>query len=78
MTCYICQSPETKLCDGVLLEKLINSLTGSCDRPMCNLHAETVKVTYICQRGKKGKSTVITKDLCTDCLAVYQSKKSLF
>ena len=71
MTCYICQSPETKLCDGVLLEKLINPITGSCDRPMCDLHAKTVATTYICRRGK-GKSTVVTKDLCANCLAVYQ------
>ena len=74
MTCYICQSPETKLCDGVLLEKLINPLTGSCDRPMCDHHVQNVKTTYVCLRGK-GKPTVITKDLCADCLAVYQSRK---
>jgi hypothetical protein len=47
--------PETKLCDGILSEKLINPQFGSCG---------------------KGKPTVITKDLCADCLAVYQSRKS--
>lgn len=72
MTCYVCQSPETKLCDGALLRYKV---LYSCDRPMCDLHAETVAATYICRRGK-GKSTIMTKDLCADCLAVYQSKKS--
>lgn len=75
MNCYICGMPATKLCDGVLSEKLINPLTGSCDRPMCDLHAKTVGTTYVCRRGK-GKPTIITRDLCADCLAVYQSRKS--
>ena len=75
MSCYVCGLPETKLCDGVLSEKLINPLNGTCDRPMCDRHAETVKTTFVCRRGK-GKSTIITRDLCADCLAVYQSRRS--
>lgn len=75
MSCYICGMPETKLCDGILEKKLINSLTGACDRQMCDSHAKTVGTTFVCRRGK-GKPTVITRDLCADCLSFYESKKS--
>jgi hypothetical protein len=75
MSCYVCGMSETKLCDGILSERFINPQFGSCDRPMCDRHAETVGTTYLCHRGK-GKPTVITRDLCAVCLAVYQSKKS--
>ncbi|MCA6572125.1 MAG: hypothetical protein IM535_05085 [Pseudanabaena sp. M38BS1SP1A06MG] len=75
MTCYLCSLPETKLCDGLLADRLINPQSGTCDRPMCDRHAKTVGTTYVCRRGK-GKSSVITRDLCIDCLAIYQGKQS--
>lgn len=75
MSCFVCGMPETKLCDGILADRLIDPKSGTCDRPMCDRHAKTVEAVYVCRRGK-GKSTVMTRDLCTDCLAVYQSRKS--
>lgn len=73
MSCFVCGMPETKLCDGILADRLIDPKSGTCDRPMCDRHAHNVGTTYVCRRGK-GKPTVI--NLCTDCLAVYQSRKS--
>ncbi|MCA6580463.1 MAG: hypothetical protein IM537_18780 [Pseudanabaena sp. M57BS1SP1A06MG] len=76
MSCYLCGLPETKLCDGLLADRLINPQSGTCDRPMCDHHAKTVSTMFVCRRGKKGKSAIITRDLCPDCLAIYQSRKS--
>lgn len=75
MTCYLCNLLETKLCDGLLADRLINPDLRTCDRPMCDRHANTVKTTFVCRRGNRGKSNVATHDLCADCLAKYKKKE---